>query len=346
MIKHWIVKFGLAGVGAFASLASGQVCQFNSASLLGPYGFISSQFAAVPINPPGTTGVTTTSRFSNTSLGNFLNGVNSGTQFSSGGVLFFDGSGDITATSASTGATAQAGTYVITPDCSVTITLTDPFNPASFSASLPTSFVGVILGNGNEIDFTSFITSNNGASTVNVITGTGLSAKLVRVQNRSFCSVANLQGLYGFMLNTTALATSTANASGTPVSLNPANIAGYVVFDGAGTIRANPVNAPAGTTPTAMNATLLQLSVQFSGTYLVNADCSGSMTISNAASLASASSGSGSGGATITPQSFTINFVELGGGSLTVNPFSQALPELALTVSNANIIGSGYAIAQ
>jgi hypothetical protein len=354
---QWSAILGFTGACLFASLASAQVCQFTNSTLLGPYAFVANQFASVPINPPGTTGALSYAPFSNTTLGAFLSGINKGNQFSNIGVLTFDGSGNITAISASvlgsnstpqlnTGSSAQVGTYVVRgDDCSVTITLTDPF--VSLTSPPSTTFAGAILGNGNEIDINSFVTSTGGTSTTTSISNpTGPSAKFIRVQNRSFCSAASLQGLYGFVINTSTLSTTTSNASGATAStvlLNPATVVGYVVFDGVGSIKANPVSPATGTTSSATNVNTAQRALQFSGTYTVNPDCSGSMTISNASSLSS--NGPSTGGPTVTPQSLIVNFVELGAASSGLSSFSQP-SQLALSVSSANTLGVGYAIAQ
>jgi hypothetical protein len=337
MKTHWTRILGMAAICLAGSLASAQVCQFNTSNLLGQYAFEANQFGSVPFNPPGTTGIVLPAPYSPTPLGNFLNGINSGRQFAVSGVVYFDGSGAITATPSPTSTNApQVGTYTINSDCSVTVALNDAFGSPS---TLPTSFVGAILGNGDEIDFNNFVTTTGNTSVSGLPNGAGPFFKLVKVQNRNFCSVSSLTGLYGFVLNTSTLPPSTAPTSGVIAAPNPATVVGYLNFDGAGKIGASQVGAPSATTSTATNVNTLQRSLQYSGTYTVNVDCSGSMTISNAASLTGATGNTGT-----TAQSFTISFVELGGSGPTLSPFT--LPELILTLSNSGMVGAGYAIAQ
>ncbi len=338
MKNYWTRIFGLAGFCLLGSLASAQVCQFSTSNLLGQYAFVANQFGTVPFNPPGTTGIVVPAPFSPTPLGNFLNGVNSGRQFAVLGALSFDGSGAITAASSATTTNASpVGTYTINSDCSVTVVLNDAFGSDSI---LPTSFVGAILGNGEEIDFNNFVTTVGGSGISGLPNGTGPFFKLVKVQNRNFCSVSSLTGLYGFVVNTSTVPPTSATPTGvaTP-SPTAATVVGYLNFDGTGKINANSAPAPTDTSTTAANVNALQRSLQYSGVYTVNPDCSGSMTITNATSLKGATGTTGA-----TAQSFTISFVELGGSGPTLSPFT--LPELVLAISNNGMVGAGYAIAQ
>jgi hypothetical protein len=335
---HWTRILGISAMCLAGSLASAQVCQFNTSNLLGQYAFVANQFGTVPFNPPGTSGIVLPTPFSPTPLGNFLSGINSGRQFAVSGLVYFDGSGAITATPSPTATNApQVGTYTINSDCSVTVALNDAFGSPS---NLPTSFVGVILGNDEEIDFNNFVTTIGNTSVSGLPNGTGPFFKLVKVQNRNFCSVSSLTGLYGFVLNTSSVPPATATPSaGATASPTAATVVGYLNFDGAGKIGASPVAAPADTTATATNVNTLQRSLQYGGTYSVNADCSGSMLISNGVSLTGAGGNTGA-----TAQSFLISFVELGGSGPALSPFT--LPELILTLSNNGTVGAGYAIAQ
>jgi len=90
----------------------------------------------------------------------------------------------------------------------------------------------------------------------------------------------------------------------------------------------------------------VQPALQYTGTYTVNPDCTGTMTITNQSLASAASSFQTIGNVTTGTQTFTVNFVELGMASSTLNPSFPQLPELDLTVSGSNLVGSGYAIAQ
>jgi hypothetical protein len=339
MKNYWTRIFGLASFCLMSSLASAQVCQFNTSNLLGQYAFVANQFGSVPFNPPGTTGIVLPSPYSPTPVGNFLSGIDSGRQFAVLGLVYFDGSGAITATPSPTTTNAsQIGTYTINSDCSVTVVLNDAFGSPS---NLPTTFVGAILGNDQEIDFNNFVTTVGNAGISGLPNGTGPFFKLVKVQNRNFCSVSSLTGLYGFVVNTSTVPPSTVTPTSGIISSapNPATVVGYLNFDGSGKINANSAPAPTDKSSTAAGVNALQRSLQYSGTYTVNPDCTGSMAISNATSLAGATGNTGT-----TAQSFIISFVELGGSGPTLSPFT--LPELILTISVNGTVGAGYAIAQ
>ncbi|HTR34721.1 MAG TPA: hypothetical protein VMH80_02390 [Bryobacteraceae bacterium] len=150
-----------------------------------------------------------------------------------------------------------------------------------------------------------------------------------------------------------------------PSTMQP-TILGEVVFDGAGNI-AMPASAPIPSpTPLSANGNSSSnaeptslTSLEYTGTYSVNADCSGTMTISSSsAALTPGSSGSSGtstttsgGGSSSTAQSLTISFVisqpAISGapGIARVNEFVQS-PELSLTFSDSSQTGWGYALAQ
>lgn len=328
MKMNWMSKLGLLGACLGASLASAQVCQLSNSSLFGPFGFAANQFLGAPFNPPGTgTTTTTTNPFSNTSLGSLISGVNSNGQFATTGVLFFDGAGQVSAMATPTSSTNTAvGTFNVNPDCTVTVTLKDVFGTNSTQLTL----VGAILGNGSEIDFDTV----NNSTTVSGSTGAqfipGMSFRLVRQNSQNACSVGSLRGLYGFVIN--SFTSQPLNSGTNNGTFNQSTVVGYLNFDGAGNITANNQ----ATIPAANSAASLQPTLQFAGTYKVNPDCSGSMTISNSA----ATSGNGAGSVGL-----TVNFIELGGAVTPLNPVPQQ-PSLLLTVANSTRTGVGYALPQ
>lgn len=350
--------FGGASLAALSlSLASAQVtapaCQFTNSNLLGTYvgsAMLENGVAATTTTggTGGTTTTTTGNGFSNTAIGGLLSQVSTGTQFAGTGTVVFDGAGNITATpSATNTATSAVGTYNVNPDCTVTITLNDAFATSSTVSSMKFTFIGVVLGGGSEIDLTTApaatSTSTGGTTTggtaVSFKFGSGPVIKLTRISGRTFCTTGNIRGLFGFVLNTFTNPSSTISTGGTTVtSLTPATTIGYIVFDGAGNITStnpNPVAVPVGTTPAPNNG--VQPLLDFTGTYTVNPDCSGTITISN------------TGTASTSASSLTLNFVQEGTGNTTpFNLFAQQFPQLALTVSNSStgMVGSGYAIAQ
>ena len=123
-----------------------QVCQVGNFNITGPYGFVASQPTSIN-NPTSSTGgattgtstgtsgtgtsgtgSTTTTGYSSTAIGGLLGGIGAGNQFNLAGVLYFDGAGNITASSSTSGtAIVSVGTYNVNPDCSITVTLMDAF---------------------------------------------------------------------------------------------------------------------------------------------------------------------------------------------------------------------------
>jgi hypothetical protein len=262
------------------------------------------------------------------------------------------------------------GSYNVNPDCSISVSLTDVFGTNTNAAQ----FVGIVLGRGTEIDLTTVSGLNSqtavGTSTgtttgtgTTTTTGTGsstatgtpsasrLTIKLIRALYRNPCSDTNVVGLYGFVLNpiqiqastttgTTGTSTGTGTTTGTTTTQASAVI-GYLDFDGAGNIIAstNTANVSPSTTYSAL---------VFTGTYSVNPDCTGTMTISSPAATSSTSTTSGSSSAN---QTLTIGFVVSAPtftaqpGIINSNLFS-APPDLNLSFSDSDESGWGYAQPQ
>jgi hypothetical protein len=327
-------------------LAQAQFCGLTNMSLNGAYGYVASEAGTVVATSPGTgtTGTTSTTgtaapnTFSSTALGQLLGGISAGNQFALGGVLTFDGAGNVNATSAPGGLAIHVGTYNVNSDCSVTVSLTDPFgtNPAV------TQLAGVVLGRGAELDLTSMATlqasapgnaTNTTTTTTTTTTtstsGSGLAIRLVRVLYQNGCSDSNLTGLYGFVLNPTSIQTA---ASSTTTASTPSAVIGYLEFDGTGHIVALS-SMPAASTSTASTDSTFTV-LQYTGTYSVNSDCSGTMTVNNSPA-ATATTASSPG--------MTLNFVIT--PPTAPGAFAPA-PGLDLSFSTATASGSGYALAQ
>src|SRR5580704_16559117 len=99
----------------------------------------------------------------------------------------------------------------------------------------------------------------------------GLTIRLVRVLYQNGCSNFNLNGMFGFVLNPSSMqtATTTTGTTGaTATSTPPPALIGYLNFDGAGGIVAMPAIAAASSSASPT------LTLQYSGTYTVNPDCS------------------------------------------------------------------------
>jgi hypothetical protein len=301
MKLRWITTICLGCIGLLpGQLALAQVCHATNARLNGPYGFVASEAgtAAAPPSAPDTVSPVT-SLYSTTELGNLLGGIATGSRFALSGVLNFDGAGNIDATSPAA-VELIVGTYAVNSDCSISMSLKDLFGANATPAA---QFAGVILGIGSEIDLTSVsnlhLPSVSGSTPIVAATpGWGLTIKLVPVLTRNGCAIGNLYGLYGFVLNPIAIQASTASAgtAGTgTVAAQPSSVIGYLNFDSAGHIIPQAAWADMSSTQTTYST------LAFTGTYTVNPDCSGAMTISNSSSLAATGAS--------TASAITIDFV-------------------------------------
>ncbi len=344
----WKLTLYISSLSVLMSpLAQAQFCGLTNASLNGSYGYVASEAGTVVTatsgtgtTGTGTTGMTAPNSYSTTNLGQLLGGIAAGNQLALGGVLTFDGAGNVNAASTPGTTAIHVGTYNVGSDCSVTVSLADPFgtNPAV------TQLAGVVLGRGAEMDLTSTASLRSSAtgstSTTTTTSGSGLAIRLVRVLYQNGCSVSNLTGLYGFVLNPTSIQTeSSTTGAGTTAASAPSAVIGYLEFDGAGHIVAL---SSMSTSSIASNPSTFT-ALQYTGTYSVNSDCSGTMQIGNS-STATVTTGSNSS-ASGSSSSMTLNFVITpptapGGGA-----FAPA-PGLDLSFSTADASGSGYALAQ
>ena len=122
-----------------------------------------------------------------------------------------------------------------------------------------------------------------------------------------------------------------------PVAAQPSSVIGYLNFDSAGHI------IPQAAWANMSSAQTTYSTLAFTGTYTVNPDCSGAMTISNSSSLAATGASSAS--------AITIDFVispptiTASAGSSNPNGFSGP-PDLNLSFTNSNVAGWGYAFPQ
>jgi hypothetical protein len=352
MKLRWITILSACCFGLLpVQLAQGQVCLLSNASLAGTYGFVASEGGTIATTPGPTTPA---SGYSNSEVGNLLAGIAAGNQFGLSGVLTFDGAGNIDATSSASYGTSQvAGNYSVNPDCSVSVSLTDVFG----TNTIPAKFVGIILERGLEIDLTNASTlalqtmttssTSSPGTTATTSTGQGLTIKLVQVLNRNGCSVATLGGLYGFVLNPDQIQQTGSTATGTTGSttgttsastIQPTPVIGYLFFDSAGGITAQPT------------VSTTYSSLVFTGTYTVNSDCTGTMSISSSsASTANSTSTTYTTTTTTTTtttsavpnQTLTIDFV-ISPATVT-GQVSSVGPALNLSYFDSNASGWGYA---
>jgi hypothetical protein len=336
MQVKWKMMFCLPALGLLANqLANAQYCQVTNSSLNGPYGYVASQLGTVVTTSTGTgTGGASSSTgapntYSSSNIGQLLAGIAVGDQFGYAGALRLDGGGNVFASSAPMGTViSNVGTYNVNPDCSVSISLMDPFG----TNTSVTQLAGIVLGRGAEIDLVSpsSLQSPTGAVPA-TYPGSGLAIKLVRALYQSGCSVSNLTGLYAFVVNPISITLPAVTGTGTtPATTSlPKSIMGYLDFDGTGNIVAVP-STGASNSGSSGSAPSTFASLAFTGSYMVNMDCSATMTITNT-------------GSAPTAQPVTLSFVVTPPLAASAVPQS---PGLSLSYFTGNTAGSGYAVAQ
>ena len=285
----------------------------------------------------GTNTGTTTSPFTNTEVGQLLGGVTNSAPFASSGLLFLDRQGNILAApTAQGGNTTLVGTYKLnSSNCTITVSLNDAFG----NNTTTTNLQGVVVRDGSEIDlgvlqnFTTGVpctVPNTGActgtsttpTTTNTLYGSNTLVRLIRQQSAS-CSADNLVGSYVLLGNGNRVATTSGTTSGTQTQA-PFFTFGLVQFDGNGKI-----------TPQSSNSSLSYL--QYSGTYTINPDCTGTMTLNNATTTAT----TGTGGTT-SPTGTSVNFVLI---QSSPSSNGSSSPQIAFSQSGTGqtIFGTGIA---
>jgi hypothetical protein len=277
-----------------------QTCSGNSA-VGGAYAFVASRstFASVPATPPGTsasanmasgsvTSSPTTPVVSSTSIGQLLGDLSGSSPFAVVGRVVADGSGNLFAGQNSTSVLTQVGTYAVNSDCTISLTLTDVFvgipatppgttgagagntgggsggatsgNGNSSATPVTVKLDGVVLDRGAEIDLIQSGTSDSGA----VI-------QMRRALQFGGCTDASLSGAFGLVSQANLTSGASGGGGSTGSSLTPISMIGRLVSDGAGTFIADS------------QAKLSPLQpLQFTGTYTVNADCTGTAQIVDA----------------------------------------------------------------
>jgi hypothetical protein len=284
-----------------AKVGSAQACQS------GANGYYS--YSAIGTGVPGALFTTNTgsltSAYSNTPVGQLLNGIANTGPFAASGSFYLDGSGNIRASSAPQGGTTMlVGTYVVNSDCTIAVTLTDAFGTNTTATTLQ----GLILANGSEIDLGVLQNVSTGSSTAAGAYQSNLLIKLFRPL-ATFCSASNLNGSYALIGTGTRVA-NVATGSGT-VILPTQTVAsffllGRVQFDATGTIL-----------PQVATSSSLSF-LQFAGSYTVNSDCTGTMTLGS-------DNGTAASGSTL-----AVNFVLTQPGS----PGISMKPDIQFNLSN------------
>ncbi len=280
----------------WASMASAQTCNIPDVAVGGYYSFTALGTGSSASTTTGTTGTSgtsgtgsSTSGYSNTEIGMLLGGIaNPSSPFASVGTLYFDGAGNILgmSTAQQSGAnqtTLAVGTYVLNANCTITVNLTDAFGTNSAMKTLQ----GVVINGGSEIDLS--LLQSSGTGTGSTSTGpsgsfeTTLLVKLVRPAAQT-CAANQLMGAYALTgtAATKAGSSSTTGTSGTSAE-TPLFFFGLVQFDGNGNVitpvSSSSASSSSGSSPNGTPASSGLGYLQFTGTYTINPDCSGTLTL-------------------------------------------------------------------
>jgi hypothetical protein len=332
----------MALCGTFAA-AQQMGCLATTGSVVGSYTFIATEMplSGVAVTPPGTT--TNSQIFSNTPVGQLVANINGGGAFSTSGVLYFDGAGHIlvASTSAPLAPSTQVGTYTVNSDCTINVTLTDVFNTATSGPGVTnptlanTNLIGLVLSGGSELDLSVAQSPTSANGNMPIVNGEFASRLFIQAI-RSFpygCSAASLTGSYGLVGTGFTLVNSTTNGTATTGGTSQAvTFLASVTFDGAGNVITQPVTSPS---PLG--------SFQFTGTYTVNLNCSGTLTLNSPKSTAT--------GTSATPALINANFVLIppvafvSTGTATLTG-SADRPSLLFTTASSTETISGYGRAQ
>ena len=231
----------------------------------GPYVFTSVRllYAAQSVTPPGTTAASsataapliftpqadaapgTTDQYSLTPIGQLVGRASNATPFSNVGRVLADGAGVLYATRGNDPSFVRVGTYTVSSECMMSVTLNDAFS----SDKVPVSFQGVLTDRGGE------------ANLVQSSQGSGALVNFVRPLLASGCSSLSLSGRYGLSALGVDLSPEASPGVFSPNPVAPVTVALQFNADGGGLI-----GPPAG-------------GAGYTGSYSVNSDCTGSLTL-------------------------------------------------------------------
>jgi len=232
---------------------------------------VSGPLVPIGVTPPGTTSAQTSSN----SWSRFVSSLAGNTAFESVGRIFADGMGNFYATDATAVLLTNTlvGSYTVNPECSVTMSLRDPF-PATAGGLVTTTGGPTITLEGEIIDgrIEAVATNTNAAGAI---------ITFAKTSQFNACSNATLVGNFGIVGSgvvvpgavvppvttppTGGIVTPNgAFSSGTATTLGTAfNLLGRLNADGTGLLNPDPINLPS------------PLKRTLTGTYTVNVDCTG-----------------------------------------------------------------------
>ncbi|MEP6961350.1 MAG: hypothetical protein ABI995_04690, partial [Acidobacteriota bacterium] len=227
--------------------------------------------------------------FSTSPVGTLLSGVMGTTGLSSSSSFYFDGNGGIWSTATATAPAqfisgTQVGTYSVTSDCVINVTLADVFTTPPVTP-IPTpqnsaKLTGLLVKSGTEmyLVYQTPIATGQTAPTTAAALSNRTIVRLVRVISYSNgCSLSTLNGAYA-LVGSGVGSTTTGTGSTAVTNLNSSNFLSRVRFDGNGKLVSDTV----------LGTSNLGI-FQYTGTYTVNADCSGTMVLNQTSTATSGS---------------------------------------------------------
>jgi hypothetical protein len=243
------------------ALATFQYAQAESCTgatdFSGHYMFVATrQLFSTPLPPPERV-TNAEPKFSATPVGTLLRGALSTAPFAVTGRLIADGQGGLyAAASDAIYVSARVGSYAVSPECTLSMTITDGFLPVDLIAPLTPGvvrFSGILQSRGGE---SNLIQSSGGDGTAVLIS---------RAHQANSCSNVTFSGAFGFAA--TGVQWSVDAAELKLDSLGIFSMVGRVVSDGAGNLF--------------LQDGTLGVPLQFTGTYSLQPDCTGTAKISD-----------------------------------------------------------------
>lgn len=384
------VILALAGVTLFTASLEARTCS-GDGLVVGTYAFTASRsgfflldataaptgspsgsgpLIPVSITPPGSTTTTTTTSGttaapttytgSSTSIGSLVAGLNNPSVFSGVGQVSADGNGNLYASpGVGLPANVPAGTYNVNLDCSITLSLYDPFTPGTGTAAtgmtIPTTtttstgavtITQTIIGasmsglKGGQVNLQGELLNDGGEidAAIAGVNGAGATLKLTKSSQFNACSNASLAGNYAITGNGFAL---------------PSAGTGQVTNTGTTATIGTMTGTTTGTTTSALPAPATTCTTLASGTITTSTTINGTTTTGTATNCIVPETGaflSGATGSFGTPFNLLGRFVADGNGNF-VNDTAGVQSPLTASLSgtytvNSDCTGTGKLIDQ
>jgi hypothetical protein len=266
----------LTGMISFMGSLNAQTTCAGTQDFSGPYVFTASRLAFFPASttPPGTTTTGpifvpqpsaapgTTGQYSLTPIGQLIGNTSNSSPFSGVGRVYADGAGVLYAQKGNEPANIRIGTYTVTSECQISMTISDVFATDANAANRPgVTFVGALTDRGAEAVLTQ------------TTQGAGVLISFARPYLAAGCSQSSLGGRYGIfgtgIMYTPVTTAPPGTTSGTVTAPAPGQTS-PLVFASTFTADAGVIGSP------------LSANAGSGGSYTVNPDCTGTLSLVSA----------------------------------------------------------------